>query len=148
MESIPDSILNWRPTMRDSANSRLGGVLPMTFVVMIIASLMTMQVMKNMILQHRNTVSRFRTQQALEWIALGKLRIAVQQDLHADYKGEVLLIENFANDDSSVGARPGIIIARRSKDKELDECETHEWEINVVLMNDKENAIANWQGKL
>jgi len=134
--------------MRDKANSRRGSVLPMTFVVMIIASLMTMQIMKNMILQQRNTVSRFRTQQALEWIALGKLRIAAQFGLKADYKGEVLLIENSINDDLSFDASPGIIITRISKDRELEDRDTIDWEIKVVQMNDKEKILANWRGGL
>ncbi len=120
----------------------------MTFIVMIIASLITMQIMKNMILQQQYAASRFRAQQAMEWIALGKLRIAEQLTRDAGYKGEVLPLESSTVDELSPDAFPTIVITRQSQGSDAGEIDLNCWDIKVLRTSNQEKAIAIWQGEL
>ncbi len=137
--------------MRNRIPLRKGSTLPLTFVILIVASLLTIQAMKGMVLQQQDMSSRFQTRQALEWIELGKLRALSQLQLSRAYFGETLLIAEIASDSqtASFGRSKERILIERILPENQDDEDRMEWGISVLQGNGTgTNMQASWRGKL
>ena len=131
--------------------ARRGNVLPLTLVVMMVASLLTMQATQAIIAQQRNMLARFETRQALEWIEFGKLRIRQQRREDAKYAGEAIPVTAIASEDTAAlqwnsSCR---ILIESGRSRSADSDDPDEWEIKVVQGDGAAAKIkASWRGKL
>ncbi|MDZ4851550.1 MAG: hypothetical protein SGI77_19845 [Pirellulaceae bacterium] len=137
--------------MQNSRQHRSGSALPTTFVVMLVASLLTAQSMQGMIHQKRNLLMRYQTRQSLEWIEVGKLRIQAKIALDKDYVGEDMSLHNLPAcvDSESLESHPKRMTIRRLEATEPTGPRIDFWEVNVFRSDDFDlNTQASWQGEL
>lgn len=128
---------------------RHGNVLPLTLVIMMVASLLNMQATQAIIAQQRDIFARFETRQALEWIEFGKIRIRKQRQEDAKYAGETISVTEIASEDitlSRLNSAFRILIEPRQSGP-TDSNDPGEWEIKVLQGDGAAAKIkASWRG--